>query len=269
MTATGTRAPGPTSVDLGDGPSALVGLRGRRISLLLQNPFTSLSPVHRCGPQIAATLPPSLRTDAEIARGSTRSTCRTGWPGSYPFELSGGMRQRVALAASLAADPEVLIGDEPTTALDVTTQREVLDLLAPHPAGARRWPLLLITHDLGVARERADRILVMYAGRLVETGPGADLFDHHGTRTPRPPRQRAALGVTASNDCPRSSAPCPGRGRSPTAACSHRAARAPTSTAGTHEPTARRGRRRGSPAGSRLAAGERGAADSRVHETTR
>jgi peptide/nickel transport system ATP-binding protein len=86
------------------------------------------------------------------------------------------MRQRVALAASLASDPEVLIGDEPTTALDVTTQREVLDLL--HRIQRERgMALLLITHDLALARERADRILVMYAGRLVETGPGADLLD--------------------------------------------------------------------------------------------
>jgi peptide/nickel transport system ATP-binding protein len=93
----------------------------------------------------------------------------------YPFELSGGMRQRVALAASLAADPEVLIGDEPTTALDVTTQREVLDLLA-RIQRERSMALLLITHDLGVARERADRIVVMYAGRVMEEGSGQRVF---------------------------------------------------------------------------------------------
>jgi peptide/nickel transport system ATP-binding protein len=91
------------------------------------------------------------------------------------------MRQRVALAASLAADPQVLIGDEPTTALDVTTQREVLNLIA-RIQRERSMALLLITHDLGVARERADEILVMYAGRLVETGPRADVFT-----TPRHP----------------------------------------------------------------------------------
>jgi peptide/nickel transport system ATP-binding protein len=165
-----------TMVELAAGPDALDGLRGRRISLLLQNPFTSLSPVHRCGQQIAAALPGRPRgTDAEVLRRLAEVDLPERVATQFPFELSGGMRQRVALAASLASDPEVLIGDEPTTALDVTTQREVLDLLARIQA-ERGMALLLITHDLGVARERADRIAVMYAGRLVETGPGAAVF---------------------------------------------------------------------------------------------
>ena len=176
VSATGRVRLADTDIDLGDGPAIFDGLRGRRISLLLQNPFTSLSPVHRCGQQLAAALPRAQRTDAEIARRLDEVDLPARVARQYPFELSGGMRQRVALAASLASDPEVLIGDEPTTALDVTTQREVLDLLHRIQQD-RGMALVLITHDLGLARERADRLLVMYAGRLMETGQGVDLLD--------------------------------------------------------------------------------------------
>lgn len=176
VTASGTMQLGDTEVDLGMGARALEGLRGRRIGLLLQNPFTSLSPVHRCGEQIAAALPADRRrSQQEVQRRLAEVDLPERVARQYPFELSGGMRQRVALAASLAADPEVLIGDEPTTALDVTTQREVLDLLA-RIQRERSMALLLITHDLGVARERADRIVVMYAGRVMEEGPGQQVF---------------------------------------------------------------------------------------------
>ena len=175
VTASGTIRLGETVVSLDQGPAALDGLRGRRISLLLQNPFTSLSPVHRCGQQIAAALAPEARTDDEVRRRLDEVDLPARVASQYPFELSGGMRQRVALAASLASDPQVLIGDEPTTALDVTTQRDVLDLLA-RIQRERSMALLLITHDLGVARERADRIVVMYAGRAVEEGTDAEVF---------------------------------------------------------------------------------------------
>jgi peptide/nickel transport system ATP-binding protein len=176
VTATGTVRLASAEVDLGSGAAALDSLRGRHISLLLQNPFTSLSPVHRCGQQIAAALPRAQRTDDEIARRLDEVDLPIRVARQYPFELSGGMRQRVALAASLASDPEVLIGDEPTTALDVTTQREVLDLL--HRIQTERgMALVLITHDLALARERGDRLLVMYAGRLMEAGRGTDLFE--------------------------------------------------------------------------------------------
>ncbi|MFZ9628497.1 MAG: oligopeptide/dipeptide ABC transporter ATP-binding protein [Ilumatobacteraceae bacterium] len=176
LAATGTLRLDDSSVQLADGPTALDLFRGRRISLLLQNPFTSLSPVHRCGQQIAAALAPERRRDdTEVVRRLDEVELPARVARQYPFELSGGMRQRVALAAALASDPVVLIGDEPTTALDVTTQREVLDLLA-RIQRERAMALLLITHDLGVARERADRIVVMYAGRVVEEGPGTDVF---------------------------------------------------------------------------------------------
>jgi len=203
VTATGIVRLDDTEVNLAHGPDALAGLRGKHISLLLQNPFTSLSPVHRCGDQIGAALRPSLRRSSdEIQRRLQEVDLPARVARQYPFELSGGMRQRVALAASLASDPEVLIGDEPTTALDVTTQREVLDLLA-RIQRERSMALLLITHDLGVARERADRILVMYAGRLMETGTGVDVFvsPRHpytaGLRNSDPPLDRRVARLPA------------------------------------------------------------------------
>ncbi|MEU7694323.1 ABC transporter ATP-binding protein [Microbispora hainanensis] len=150
-------------------------IRGSEIALLLQDPFTSLSPVHRCGEQIGWALPRAGR-----AAGVARLLAEVGLPaetaGRYPFQLSGGMRQRVAIAAALAAGPGLLIADEPTTALDVTTQHEVLELVAGLQR-ARRMGLILITHDLRLARARADRIMVMYAGRLAEEGPAADVMD--------------------------------------------------------------------------------------------
>ncbi|MEU6424882.1 ABC transporter ATP-binding protein [Microbispora sp. NPDC046973] len=150
-------------------------IRGSRIALLLQDPFTSLSPVHRCGEQIGWALPRAGR-----AAGVARLLAEVGLPaevaGRHPFQLSGGMRQRVAIAAALAAGPGLLIADEPTTALDVTTQHEVLELVAGLQR-ARRMGLILITHDLRLARARADRIMVMYAGRLVEEGPAAEVMD--------------------------------------------------------------------------------------------
>ncbi|MCC5580542.1 ABC transporter ATP-binding protein [Microtetraspora sp. AC03309] len=150
-------------------------VRGSRIALLLQDPFTSLSPVHRCGEQIGWAI--SGRGRAERV---AQLLAEVGLPADvaekYPFQLSGGMRQRVAIAAGLAADPDLLIADEPTTALDVTTQHEVLELIA-RLQRERDMGLILITHDLRLARSRADRIMVMYAGRLVEEGPTALVMD--------------------------------------------------------------------------------------------
>ncbi|MBW8484129.1 ABC transporter ATP-binding protein [Actinomadura parmotrematis] len=150
-------------------------IRGARVALLLQDPFTSLSPVHRCGEQIGWAVADRRRRADRVAALLAEVGLPADVAGRYPFELSGGMRQRVAIAAGLAAGPDLLIADEPTTALDVTTQREVLDLVAGLQA-ERRMGLILVTHDLRLARSRADRILVMYAGRLAEAGPAADVL---------------------------------------------------------------------------------------------
>lgn len=152
------------------------GVRGRQIALLPQDPFTSLSPVHRCGDQIGWAVQNRRERAARVSSLLTEVGLATDVARRYPFELSGGMRQRVALAAVLAADPDLLVADEPTTALDVTTQHEVLELLAGLQE-RRRLGLILITHDLQVARARADRILVMYAGRLMEQGPAGAVLD--------------------------------------------------------------------------------------------
>jgi len=151
-------------------------VRGREVSLLLQDPFTSLSPVHRCGPQIAWTLEakagrrlPARELDAEVARRLAEVNLPARVARAHPHELSGGMRQRVAIAAALASDPRLLIADEPTTALDASNQAEILDLLRElqHERG---MAMLLISHDLGLVRGRTDEVLVMRHGEVVERG---------------------------------------------------------------------------------------------------
>ena len=177
LTAAGTMTIGGDSLPLDGGHRAWRGVRGTRITLLPQDPFTSLSPRHRCGDQIAM----SLRGLSKAARKAAvlASLDEVGLPGrvagQYPFQLSGGMRQRVAIAAALVTKPDVLVADEATTALDVTTQREVLDLLAGLQR-ERNMGLILVTHDLGVARGRADRITVLYAGRVAEQGDAAEVL---------------------------------------------------------------------------------------------
>lgn len=154
-------------------------LRGPRISLLLQDPFTMLNPLQTAGTHIAESLPAGTSRGRRVRREEvTRRLAEVGLgpevADRYPFELSGGMRQRVALAAALAGDPELLIADEPTTALDVTTQSEVLSLLRRIQT-ARGMALILITHDLRVAFSVCDRIQVMYAGSVVERAPAVHL----------------------------------------------------------------------------------------------
>ncbi|MDO9409014.1 ABC transporter ATP-binding protein [Patulibacter sp.] len=157
-------------------------LRGAQISMILQDPFTMLHPMRRCGAVITETLRTAtgsrLRKD-ERRREAVRRLAEVGIhdervAGQYPFELSGGMRQRVAIAAALAQNPQVLIADEPSTALDVTTQKEVLDLLVDLQR-SRGMALILITHDLRVAFSVCQQVNVFYAGGVSEVGPAEEL----------------------------------------------------------------------------------------------
>jgi peptide/nickel transport system ATP-binding protein len=159
--------------------SALRAIRGRRISLLLQDPFTMLNPTQTIAATMRESLPSGQRRGGRPGREEiTRRLLEVGLDSAvmrkYPFQLSGGQRQRAAIAAALAKDPDILLADEPTTALDVTTQAEIIALLRRLRA-ERGMSLLLITHDLQVAFALCDRIAVMYAGTVVETAGTADL----------------------------------------------------------------------------------------------
>ena len=151
--------------------------------MVFQDSMTSLDPVMPIGRQIAEGIIDAPGSSARSKRASARpgcwrrSACRTPSSASanYPHQLSGGLRQRVAIAVALAADPDVLVADEPTTALDVTIQAQILDLLE-RERKRRGMALILITHDLGVVASVTDRVLVMYAGRVVESGTTTEIF---------------------------------------------------------------------------------------------
>ncbi|GAA4989911.1 peptide/nickel transport system ATP-binding protein [Nonomuraea thailandensis] len=175
-------------------PRTLRRLRGGTVSLLMQDPFTLLNPLRKAGRQIADGLPAGAGREAEVTRLLAEVGLGAEVAGRYPFQLSGGMRQRVGLAAALAAGPRVLVADEPTTALDATTQREVLALIR-RVQRARDMTFLLITHDLRVAFSMCDRVVVMYAGRVVEVGTAAEL-----RAEPRHPYTRALLAAEPPAD---------------------------------------------------------------------
>ncbi len=155
---------------------------GVKMTMVFQDPMTSLNPVKKCGEQIAETLRYHLKRDKKTAlREAEDLLGQVGIPEpgkrihQYPHELSGGLRQRVVIAMALACEPSLLIADEPTTAVDVTVQKHLLDLL-DRLREDRGMSMILITHDLGVARGRCDEIAVMYAGRLVERAEPETLF---------------------------------------------------------------------------------------------
>jgi phosphonate C-P lyase system protein PhnK len=171
-------------------------LRGSAIGMVFQEPMTSLNPVFTIGDQITETIQAHETISKAAARSrATDMLARVGIPSprrkldDYPHQLSGGMRQRVMIAIALACSPRLLLADEPTTALDVTIQAQLLDLLR----GLQRetgMAVVIITHNMGVIAEFADRVMVMYAGRVVEKGPVAAIFDE--------PRHPYTLGLIAS-----------------------------------------------------------------------
>ncbi|MGX1109181.1 MULTISPECIES: ABC transporter ATP-binding protein [Bradyrhizobium] len=157
-------------------------LRGRSLAVVFQDPMTSLNPVLTIGTQLIETIVEHLELDLGQARQrSIELLAAVGIPApeqrlaQYPHQLSGGMRQRVAIAVALSCEPQLLIADEPTTALDVTIQAQILDLLAREQQ-RRHMAMIIITHDLGVVAGRTDEVAVMYAGRVVERAPTSALF---------------------------------------------------------------------------------------------
>ena len=161
---------------------ALRKIRGRRIGMVFQDPMTSLNPVFTVGDQIAE----GVRAHFDVSRAEARRRAlmllqEVGIPDpaarldAYPHQLSGGMRQRVMIAIALSAEPEILVADEPTTALDVTVQAQILEVL-DRLRDRHGMAVLLITHDLGIVAGRADRVAVMYAGQIVEEAPTERLF---------------------------------------------------------------------------------------------
>ena len=157
-------------------------LRGRHMGMIFQEPMTALNPVLRVGEQVMEPLRLHLRLSREAARARcVELFTQVGIPApqsrldDYPHQLSGGMRQRVMIAMALACGPELLLADEPTTALDVTIQGQILDLIA-RLSRERRMGVVFITHDLGVVAQMADTVAVMYAGQIVEQAPVRELF---------------------------------------------------------------------------------------------
>lgn len=175
----------------------MLDIRGNRISMIFQQPQSSLNPVFRIGDQLAESLQIHKNMDKKESLARAVELLRTvGIPEpesrvkAYPHEMSGGMAQRVMIAMALSCEPELLIADEPTTALDVTIQAQILDLMR-NLRSQTDTAIILITHDLGVVAEMCDRVNVMYAGRIVEKAPVEDLF-----ASPKHPYTAALIGST-------------------------------------------------------------------------
>jgi len=177
-------------------PEAMRRIRGRRIGMVFQDPLTSLNPLYTVAQQLIQT----IRTHMDVSEGEARKRAvglldRVGIPAAarriddYPHHFSGGMRQRVVIALALAAEPELVIADEPTTALDVSVQAQIIDVLKEICA-ERGASVMLITHDMGVIAETADRVAVLYAGRVAEIGPVREVIQHA-----RHPYTRGLMGA--------------------------------------------------------------------------
>ena len=191
-------------------------VRGNEIGMIFQDPMTSLNPTMTIGDQIAETVVLHRGADAKTARERAIEVLRlVGMPrpaervGNYPHQLSGGMRQRVMIAMALACEPKLLIADEPTTALDVTVQAQILALLEDLQSRLGT-AIIIITHDLGVVAEIADDICVMYAGRIVERGSTEDIFN-----SPQHPYTWGLLNSIPRLDSPRGEELVPVSGRPP------------------------------------------------------
>ena len=186
-------------------PEEMSRIRGKRISMIFQEPMTALNPVHKIGRQIAEVFHlhfPEMPEPA-VAEASVAMLRKVGIPepeqrmGEYAHQISGGMRQRVMIAMALACRPDILIADEPTTALDVTIQAQILTLIRGLQAETG-MSVIIITHDLGVIAETCDAVAVMYAGRIAETAPVKELFTN-----PRHPYTRGLLSSIPRLDFPR------------------------------------------------------------------
>lgn len=180
-------------------PDEMRRVRGRQIGAIFQDPLTSLNPLLSVGRQLVETIRAHLELDAAQARDRAVQLLEaTGIPAAaqridhYPHQFSGGMRQRVVIALALAARPRLIIADEPTTALDVSIQAQIIALIKRicHEQGTA---VMLVTHDMGVIAETADRVAVMYAGRIAEIGPTADIVAR-----PRHPYTRGLMGSIPS-----------------------------------------------------------------------